>query len=99
MIHLDSPKALKQLMENGIVYTLRAKPRKQGVTSIIANGIKVGMANVRLVGVIDLAKPESLEPFLPYSGFGSVGEWVGEFRRLNGRVSRAFLYEVRLISH
>ena len=99
MIHFDSPKALKQLMEHGIAYTLRAKPRRQGVTSIITNGVKIGMANVRLVGTIDLTNPESLKPYLPYSGFESIGEWIREYRRLNGNVARAFLYEVRLINH
>ena len=60
------------------------------------NGI-VGLAQVRLIGIIDLSRPEALKPYLAYSGFSSIREWVSEYKRLNGDANKAFLYEVRLV--
>lgn len=84
-------------MGEGIVYTLRARRRRIGVTTIVSKGGRVGVATVRLVGAFNLSKPEDLKPYLPYSGFSSIEEWVREFRRLNGNTAKAYLYEVKLI--
>ena len=97
VIRFYSEKALRQLLESGLVYTLRARPRRTGLARVVSRSGIVGIAYIRLIGVVDLSRPDSLRPYLAYSGFNSIGEWVGEFRRLNGGASRAFLYEVRLL--
>ena len=97
MIRFYSEKALRQLLNTGIVYTLRARPRRTGLARVASKSGIVGLARVRLIGIIDLSRPDSLKPYLAYSGFNSIGEWISEYRRLNGNTDRAFLYEVRLL--
>ena len=97
MIRFYSEKALRQLLESGIVYTLRARPRRTGIARVVSKSGVIGLARVRLIGIIDLSRPDSLKPYLAYSGFSSIEEWVSEFERLNGFASKAFLYEVRLV--
>ena len=97
MIRFYSEKALRQLLNTGIVYTLRARPRRTGLARVASRSGIVGIAYIRLVSVVDLSRPDSLKPYLAYSGFNSIGEWVREYRRLNGNVDKAFLYEVRLV--
>ena len=77
VIRFYSEKALRQLLERGIVYTLRGRPRRTGLARVVSKN-----------GIIDLSRPEALRPYLAYSGFSSIGEWVSEYRRLN---------EVRLV--
>ena len=97
MIRFYSEKALRQLLDSGIVYTLRARPRRTGLARVASRNGIIGLARVRLIGIVDLSRPDSLKPYLAYSGFSSIGEWVLEYRRLNGSTDRAFLYEVRLV--
>ena len=81
MIRFYSEKALRQLLNSGIVYTLRGRPRRTGLARVASRSGIVGLAQVRLIGVVDLSRPDSLRPYLAYSGFSSIGEWVWEFRR------------------
>ena len=97
VIRFYSEKALRRLLERGLVYTLRARPRRTGLARVVSKSGVIGLARVRLIGIIDLSRPEALRPYLAYSGFSSIGEWISEFRRLNGSADRAFLYEVRLV--
>ena len=97
MIRFYSEKALRQLLNSGIVYTLRARPRRTGLARVASRNGIVGIGHVRLIGIIDLSRPDSLRPYLAYSGFNSIGEWVSEYKRLNGDANKAFLYEVRLV--
>ena len=97
VIRFYSEKALRQLLDTGLVYTLRARPRRIGLARVASRSGIIGLAYVRLIGVIDLSRPDSLKPYLAYSGFSSIGEWVWEYKRLNGSADRAFLYEVRLV--
>ena len=97
MIRFYSEKALRQLLDSGIVYTLRGRPRRTGLARMASKSGIVGLAQVRLIGIVDLSRPDSLKPYLAHSGFNSIGEWVSEFKRLNGDVDKAFLYEVRLV--
>ena len=97
VIRFYSEKALRQLLNTGLVYTLRARPRRTGLARVASRNGIIGIGQVRLIGIIDLSRPEALRPYLAYSGFSSIGEWVSEFRRLNGNTDKAFLYEVRLV--
>ena len=97
VIIFKSRKALKQLLENGFVYTFRAKQRKTGRDWVTDRygGRKIADVYVQLVASGGV---ESLEGFEEGSGFGSLSEWLEEIKRLNkGRLpKRGFLYLVEL---
>ena len=68
MIRFYSEKALRQLLNTGIVYTLRGRPRRTGLARVASRNGIVGLAQVRLIGIINLSRPDSLKPYLAYSG-------------------------------
>lgn len=94
MILFKSEKALSFLTEHGFVYTLRARKRKTG-RSVVGQQKGKPLFPVYIYFVKEIPLDEALEPYVPYSGFDSVSEWLSEFRRLNrSSNSTAFLYKV-----
>ncbi len=106
-----SQKALNFLLENGEVYTLRPKIRKEGRDWITnkRGGRKIADAEVKLIGVcattnrrlvveIDTGSIKSLEDYVEKSGFSSVEEWFAEGNKIyKGKIpNRLYLYYVKL---
>ena len=103
VIRFSVPSAMECLRRNGIVYTLRAKRKHLGKISVLFRDEKVGIAEIREIGKVDLkskkVNDEHLNKFLKLSGFSSVEEWIRTALLLNTRYAREDmrLYEVRII--
>ena len=104
MIRFNSLRARDFLLRNGYVYTLRYWQREDSFeTTAVGGGEPIGRVRVTYVTEVPLTNMdrtrEVLGRYVNESGFGSVEEWVGEFRRLNRgrRVRTAHLYRVVLI--
>ena len=98
-VRFDSERARDYLLSHGRVYTLRTwYSPKQRTALAISGGKSIGLVSISLIGTVPLDS-EVLAKYVNESGFGSVDEWVGEFRRLNkGRkIKTAYLYRVELI--
>ena len=97
VIIFQSRKALNFLLENGFVYTFRARQRKTGRDWVTdrRGGWKLANVYIQLIGSMGV---ESLETFEECSGFNSVKEWIDEIKRLNkGKLPHVgFLYLVEL---
>ena len=98
-IRFDSERARDYLLRHGRVYTLRTwySPRQVGALAI-SGGKPIGLVSISLIGAVPLDS-EVLAKYVGESGFGSVDEWVEEFKGLNkGRkIKTAYLYRVELI--
>lgn len=86
----QSEKALKELLDSGIVYTFRllrsdGQSRKLGKEWITykRRGKKIGDVIVSTLFKVAHPIPLELKLFAPYSGFGSVEEWIKEIKKLN----------------
>jgi len=113
MMLFKSEKALSFLLENGEVYTLRPRRRKEGKDWIKVGRVKLADIEVRLIGEVFLGwygyfwvRPVEnrntimpLGQFVQKSGFRTVGEWLEEVKRLNGGKipDKLFLYYVKLL--
>jgi len=73
MIYFNIAQARKQLMDNGFVYTLRAKHRYCGHT--VAMWHSRPLCFVRILPVTAKV-PDGLEQYLLFSGFDSVENWI-----------------------
>ena len=95
----QSEKARRFLLENGVVFTFRAKRRKKLGRDWISDrrgGRKI--ANV-LVEEEGKFKPQELGLYVEYSGFSTLEEWIEEIRRLNrGKLpAEGWLYKIALL--
>jgi len=93
------------LMEKGIVATMRVQRKvrignrytdlyvKGMIVIITRNGKRVGKGII--VDVVENTR-ENREKYVKISGFGTVGEWEQEAKRLHGRMPNAIVV-VRLI--
>ncbi len=113
MMLFKSEKALNFLLENGEVYTLRPRRRREGKDWIKIGRIKLADIEVKLVGEVfsgwygyfwvrPVDNKRTILPlgnFVQKSGFRTVREWLEEVKRLNGGKvpDRLFLYHVRLL--
>ena len=77
MIFFNVPKAKKQLVEKGLVYTLRSSFRAVGRTRAVEGSYSkhttlcmVDVSRTKTVGY-----PSDLYPYLHYSGFKDVNIW------------------------
>jgi len=91
-----SEKACRRLLEKGIVYTFRLKPRLDIGRSWATdrrNGKKI--ANVYITYVAHLSLRE-LAPYVEQSGFESLDEWITAIKELNPKmkVNSGWLYKV-----
>ena len=96
----QSEKARRFLLENGVVFTFRAKRRKKLGRDWITDrrgGHKIADILVEEEGKF---KPQELDLNVEYSGFNTLEEWIGEIKRLNGGrlPSEGWLYKVTLLS-
>lgn len=96
----QSEKARRFLLENGVVFTFRAKRRKKLGEDWIADrrgGHKIADVLVEEEGMF---RPQELGLYVEYSGFSTLEEWIEEMKRLNGGMlpSEGWLYKVTLLS-
>ncbi len=80
VIYFNSEKALNFLVRNGVIYTLRANPRRTERAWICSNGRKVGIAVVEYVKKVKISNVNELERYVSLSEFNSVREWVEEVK-------------------
>lgn len=78
-----SERAREFLLENGWVFTFRARPKELGPVWITDGRGRKRIANGRVVWRRKIHIMH-LDTFLEGSGFNSVDEWLSEIRRLNG---------------
>lgn len=86
----QSEKALKELLDSGIVYTFRllrsdGQSRKLGKEwfTYKRGGKKLGTVIVSTLSKVMYPTPLELEIYAPYSGLDSVDEWIDEIKRLS----------------
>jgi len=94
----QSEEARRFLLENGVVFTFRAKRRKNLGNDWITDrrgGHKVVDVFVEEEGRF---KPSDLGLYVEYSGFSSLQEWIEEIKKLNkGKLpAEGWLYKVSL---
>lgn len=105
VIIFSSPKALKQLLEKGEVYTLRTHKRKtrrkKDWVTDRRLGKKICDVEVELIAIIK--QQSDLIPFVEKSGFEHLWDWVAEIRRLNPKdvaiqadIYAGYLYHVKI---
>lgn len=90
-MRVDSEKAFRQLVKEGVLATMRDFPYKVGrVVKIYHRGRYVGWAIVE--DVVPVTEP-NLRYFVGASGFDSVEEWIEEAKKLNrGRLPKYIVY-------
>jgi len=80
MIFFNVPEARDQLMEKGIVYTLRSSTRAVGRTRAVTGGYYehslLCLVDVQKVGPI--SHPDDLYPYVDQSGFKNVDIWMSK---------------------
>jgi len=96
----QSEKARRFLLENGVVFTFRAKRRKKLGEDWITDrrgGRKIADILVEEEGKF---KPQDLGLYVKYSGFSTLEEWIEEIKRLNGGrlPAEGRLYKVTFLS-
>jgi hypothetical protein len=90
VIWFNNEKARKYLLENGDVYTLRPKKRREGLDVLsYTNFGKKGIVEIKFLGKIE--DYCELQDFVEFSGFESIKEW----KRAAG--DSRFLYYVKLV--
>ena len=84
-------------MENGVVFTFRAKRRKRLGREWITDR-RGGRKIVDVIVEEGRFKPSELSLYVEYSGFKSLEEWLEEIGRLNGGdlPAEGWLYKVTL---
>ena len=95
-----SEKTRRFLLQNGVVFTFRAKRRKRLGRNWITDrrgGKRIAYILIEEEGVF---KPSQLHLYVDYSGFSTLEEWIKEIERLNrGRLpAEGWLYKVTLLS-
>ena len=88
---VDSEKAFRQLMREGVLATMRNYPYRVGsVVKVYHRGRYVGKAVVE--DVVPVTEP-NLRYLVGASGFDTIEEWVEEAKRLNkGRLPKYIVY-------
>jgi len=77
VLWMNVEEARRFLLENGFVYTLRPKKRREGRDMLSYEGFgKKGMVMVKLV--MEVENDTDLKAFVDKSGFRSVEEWRGK---------------------
>ena len=96
----QSEKARRFLLENGVVFTFRAKRRKKLGRDWITDR-RGGRKNSRHPsGGRGKVQASRSGLYVEYSGFSTLEEWIGEIKKLNGGrlPSGGWLYKVTLLS-
>ncbi len=90
-MRVDSEKAFRQLVSEGILATMRNYPYRVGkVIRILHKGEYVGEAIIE--DVVPVTK-QNLKYLVGVSGFDSVEEWVEEAKKLNkGKLPKYIVY-------
>jgi len=99
IINFNLVNVFNTLKEKGKVYTIRKKRTvHRGYVTVMFRRRKVGEAIIDEVGKVNVdegtVNGQSLEKYLPFSGFESVKDWVDVARMLHGRCEDLYLYEV-----
>ena len=84
----------EHLLKNGVVYTLRSKPHKEG-----RDWANSGRGTKKIADVIITEIPmEYLGPYLEHSGFERTGQWGNAYCKINHDplMKRARLFKVEL---
>ncbi len=80
-MRFDSEKASKQILEKGIVATIRTYPYKEG--KWISVKIKERtLFGYKVTKTIENPTPEDLKSYADISGFENFGDWWAEYLRL-----------------
>lgn len=96
MIFFNVPQAKKQLVEFGLVYTLRSSFRGTGKTTAVSGPYPGGefLGFVNVVWVREIIHPDDLYPYVHHSGFSSVDDWL-----VAATPSSQTLYRVEKVSN
>jgi len=80
MIFFNIPEARNQLMEKGLVYTLRSASRAEGKTRAVEGSYSkhTTLCLVYIERLVTVKHPDDLYPYLGHSGFKDVDTWWGE---------------------
>ena len=100
-MRVDSEKPYRQLMEYGVLATMREYPYREGqVVRVKHDGKCVGKAVVRQV--IELSKVMMmsqgvLERLTRFSGFSTFEEWLEEAKKLNHGIAPRYVVIIKLL--
>jgi len=91
MIFFNVPEAKNQLMEKGLVYTLRSSTRGTGKTRAVEGNYSKHstLCMVDISRMITVRHPDDLYPYLHHSGFEDVDTWWSK-----ATISSRTLYKV-----
>ena len=80
MIFFNVPEARNQLMEKGLVYTLRSSFRSVGRTRAVTGSYSKNtyLCDVAVSRMITVRHPDDLHPYLHRSGFDDVDNWLSK---------------------
>lgn len=82
------------LLENGYVYTFREYDRSRGITWMNAGRNMPKICDVFVGFVRTINNLEELEPYIIYSSFRSVDEWVHQIHKFGIKKIEGYLYLV-----
>ena len=80
MIFFNIPEARNQLIEKGLVYTLRSSFRSTGKTRAVTGSYSKHdtLCDVSIERVKTIRHPDDLYPYLHHSGFKDVDTWLSK---------------------
>jgi len=80
MIFFNVPEARNQLIEKGLVYTLRSSTRSVGRTRAVTGSYakNTPLCEVAISRMITVRHPEDLYPYLHHSGFNDIDTWLSK---------------------
>jgi len=102
VIYFKSEKALRHLLKNGIVYTLREQRRKRNGKDWITTqkgGSKIADVIIKEVAFVNMVNDspyndvkvitwDELNSYVRNSGFSSLSEWIAEYWTLHKKRGR-----------
>ena len=107
VIYFKSEKALRYLLKNGLVYTLREQRRKKTGKDWVATykgSGKIANVYIKEIAFVNMVKDgpyddvsvitwDELDAYVQHSGFDSLEEWVTEYWKLSkGRGAPLFAW-------
>lgn len=78
MIFFNVPEARRELLDKGLVYTLRSSFRAVGETKAVTGSYHKHepLCDVEVSRVTTVSHPSDLYPYLHHSGFTNVDDWL-----------------------
>ena len=87
------------LLKNGIVFTFRLHKHKTGKDWINKGRGQRKICDVQISLEKEVNEPADLVPYVEYSGFEHLWDWVSEIKKLNPKMNKfhGYLYRVEVI--